>query len=100
MPSSTQTTAWPEGVIARYLTVGGATVDLTHRLTANNPPEPFATLATCPGCLASEEFSHYRMVWGLTSRYEKHLPELADSDARDWAQAHAEKCRALPAPTT
>ncbi|MFD4220430.1 hypothetical protein [Streptomyces griseus] len=91
---STQT-AWPTGVIARYLTVGGATVDLTHRLTVHNPPKPFATLASCAGCPATEEVSHYRTNWGS----EEHNPEAADADARIWAQSHAETCRALPKPT-
>ncbi|MFF1282182.1 hypothetical protein [Streptomyces sp. NPDC058299] len=89
---------WPDGVIARYLTVGGAYVDLTHRLNVLTPPEPFATLAACTGCPASSEHNHYRLVWGLTAQHEKHHPDLADRDARDWAQAHAERCRALPRP--
>ncbi|MDX3336908.1 hypothetical protein [Streptomyces sp. ME02-6979.5a] len=90
---STQT-AWPTGVIARYLTVGGATVDLTHRLTVHTPPKPFATLASCAGCPATEEVSHYRSNWGE----EEHDPEAADADARIWAQSHAETCRAIPKP--
>jgi GMP synthase-like glutamine amidotransferase len=102
MPSTDQTAqpaAWPEGVVARYATVGGAHVNMTHRLTVHNPPEPFATLAACTGCPASEEVNHYRLVWGLTAQHEEHHPEAADRDAREWAQAHAEKCRALPRPT-
>ncbi|MEU5325631.1 hypothetical protein [Streptomyces parvus] len=90
---STQT-AWPTGVIARYLTVGGATVDLTHRLTVHNPPKPFATLASCAGCPATEEVSHYRTNWGDEDRD----PDAADEDARIWAQEHAETCRAIPKP--
>lgn len=92
-------TVWPEGVIARYLTVGGATVDLTYQLNVLTPPEPFATLATCNACTAASEHNHHRMVWGLASQYEEHHPEAADRDAREWAQAHAEKCRAMPMPT-
>jgi hypothetical protein len=102
---TTQTpTAWPEGVIARYLTVGGATVDVTHRHTLPPDPEPFATLATCTGCPASEERSHYRTYYNsggfLRDAKEEHEAEAADEQARAWAQAHAEKCRALPKPTT
>jgi hypothetical protein len=89
---------WPDGVIARYLTVGGATIDLTYQMNVLTPPEPYATLAACTACPASSEHNHHRLVWGMHSQYEKHLPELADNDARDWAQAHAEKCRALPRP--
>ncbi|WP_037868243.1 hypothetical protein [Streptomyces sp. NRRL S-813] len=92
-------TAWPEGVIARYLTVGGAHVDITYMCNALTPPEPYATLANCTGCPDSSEHSHYRMVWGLTAQREERVPEAADKDAREWAQAHAETCRALPRPT-
>ncbi|MFE1125886.1 hypothetical protein ACFW6R_04470 [Streptomyces albidoflavus] len=99
----TTQTPWPEGVIGRYLTVGGATVDLTHRLTVLNPPKPHASLATCTGCSATEERSHYRTYYPsggyLSDAVEEHEPDAADSVARDWAQAHAERCRALPKPT-
>ncbi|MGW3030213.1 hypothetical protein ACWDCB_03160 [Streptomyces sp. NPDC001178] len=93
-----QNTVWPEGVIARYLTVGGATVDLAYRLTVHKPPEPFATWADCTGCPASSEHSHYRLVRGLYADREEHDQAAADEEARAWAQAHAERCRALPSP--
>ena len=103
MTTQTATAAWPEGVIARYITVGGATVDLTHRLTLPPDPEPFATLATCTGCPASEERSHYRTYYGaggfLRDAKEEHEAEAADADARAWAQSHAETCRAMPKPS-
>ncbi|GAA2218006.1 hypothetical protein ACFP3U_37070 [Kitasatospora misakiensis] len=93
----TTTTAWPEGVIARYLTVGGATVDLTHRLTVHKHPEPFATRASCSACPASNEFSHwFRSGW--SSDKEERDEEKANEHAREWAQSHAEVCRALPKP--
>ncbi|MFE2384481.1 hypothetical protein [Streptomyces misionensis] len=94
---SPATEPWPEGVIARYLTAAGATVDLTLRHT---PPEskPYATLADCNGCPAAEEFGHYRTVWGLYSEREEHNPNAAETDARKWAQRHASECRALPRP--
>jgi GMP synthase-like glutamine amidotransferase len=94
------TAPWPEGVIARYLTVGGATVDMTHQYNVLTPPEAYATLASCTGCPATSEHSHYRMVWGMTVQREEHHPGAADRDALVWAQAHAEKCRAMPKPTT
>lgn len=92
-------TTWPEGVTARYLTVGGATVDLTYLLNMLTPPEPFATLASCTGCPASKEISHWRLVRGTFSDREERAPDAADEQAREWAQAHAEVCRALPKPT-
>ncbi|MFI0905747.1 hypothetical protein ACH4TE_19775 [Streptomyces sioyaensis] len=94
--SSTQTT-WPEGVIARYLTVGTATVDMTTRLTRHNPPEPFAFLVACSGCPETKEISHYRLRSVLQS-WEEHDPAEAEEEAREFAQTHAEKCRAMPRP--
>lgn len=98
LAATSTTAAWPEGVIARYLTVGGATVDLTHRLTVVNPPEPFATLAACTACPAREEFSHWQLVRGMYADREEHAPDAADEQARTWAQAHADKCRAMLRP--
>lgn len=92
----TITTAWAKGVIARYLTVGGATVDITHFPESRS----LATVAACTGCPAAEEFSHYRTYYGPDGFLaEKHDPDPADARARTWAQSHAETCRALPTPT-
>ncbi|WP_318201068.1 hypothetical protein [Streptomyces sp. SCL15-4] len=80
MPASIQTdhaTVWPEGVIARYLTVVGATVDLTG--------EGYDTKGVCGGCAGTPYTDGYG---------SSHIDV-----ARRWAQAHAEKCRALPRPT-
>ncbi|WP_051698506.1 hypothetical protein [Streptomyces albus] len=68
---------WPEGVIARYLTVGGATVDVTD--TGESPE------AVCGGC---------PQTFTRNSRY---ISGSLDTVHR-WAQEHAEKCRALPRP--
>lgn len=68
----TQQTAWPEGVTARYLTIGGATVDLRPGQAVTG------ARAICGGCNES------------TTR--------GTNLTREWAQAHAEKCRALPKP--
>lgn len=98
-------TDWPEGVIARYLTVAGAvdptaTVDVTHRVTLPPEPEPYATLAACTGCPATKEVGHYRTYYPsggfLTEAKEEHEPDAADDEAREWAQEHASHCRALP----
>ncbi|MGV9275953.1 hypothetical protein [Streptomyces griseosporeus] len=63
--------AWPEGVVARYLTLVGATVDVR----ANGPHSRFE----CTGCpIDSGPWPH--------------------NMAHERAQAHAEKCRALPRP--
>ncbi|MFJ9740845.1 hypothetical protein [Streptomyces sp. NPDC101166] len=118
MPSTTQTTqpaTWPEGVIARYLTVGGAHVDITavsvERVEGESGIMPIGNglsvqlrpkniidvtvTARCQGCpdQASEQFE------GL---FPSAMSGLIDSCygryARAWAQSHAEKCRALPCP--
>lgn len=71
------TTAWPEGVIARYLTVAGATVDIT---SAPDAGSDYNCGLHCRGC-------GYRDGHHNTRDY-------ADS----WAQSHAETCRAMPNP--
>lgn len=101
--SAVETGTWPEGTVARYLTVGGATVDITHgdRYTPTDDgigQTRNLTLATCTGCLTPKEFSHWRLIKGMVADREERDPEAADRDAREWAQSHAEKCRALPKP--
>lgn len=95
--------AWPEGVIARYLTVAGATVDITEIERNERGGGVYVTAACCSGCPAAERFrwedgfyessSHWR---SLTD--EESLQRAGDK-AREWAQSHAETCRALPRPT-
>lgn len=63
---------WPDGVTARYLTVGGATVDLTG--TGER------TYVRCTGC------GFGKGLW------------WAEEYARERAQGHAETCRAMPRP--
>ncbi|MFF9271123.1 hypothetical protein EF919_18240 [Streptomyces sp. WAC02707] len=63
---------WPDGVTARYLTVGGATVDLTD--------DDGTTRLLCAGCGHGKNAAYY--------------PPAAHRKA----QAHAERCRALPRP--
>ncbi|MFI1728204.1 hypothetical protein ACH40E_02975 [Streptomyces acidicola] len=66
---------WPEGVIARYLTIAGATIDL--RRPSNDSG---ALHGECGGC-------------------DDYFGANADSIVKPRAQAHAERCRALPRPT-
>lgn len=75
VPETIQQTAWPEGVIARYLTVSGATVDLR----AERSDGAYIDSGDCTGC-------GFHIDWGPL-KY-----------ARQKAQAHAETCRALPRP--
>lgn len=66
---------WPEGVIARYLTVGGALIDILD----NEDAARWRYDTKCTGCPYKNAFTS------------------EDAAHRD-AQAHAEKCRALPRP--
>lgn len=83
----TTATAWPEGVIARYLTVGGATVDLR--------PGSDSCESVCGGCDA-REFS--RGFTYINRAAPGTLRELAVRDAKEWSQEHASECRAMPKP--
>lgn len=84
---------WPEGVAARYLTVGGALVDLRHDSLYIYETEPNLTIAQCGGC----DDSHTEK-WAPHAFRSDSGSRGADSEAGTWAQAHAEKCRALPHP--
>jgi hypothetical protein len=74
MSEQPATEPWPEGVIARYLNLVGATIDVT-----GNGTHVYARCTACP-------FGH--------------TPGLSWQEARahELAQGHAEKCRALPRP--
>ncbi|RDV48189.1 MULTISPECIES: hypothetical protein [unclassified Streptomyces] len=73
------TPAWPENVIARYLTVGGATVDLTN--------DPHWHCLACPGTSRGQYTGPFGDPFTLTEIHKQ-------------AQSHAETCRALPKPVT
>ncbi|MCX4750937.1 hypothetical protein OG455_41385 [Kitasatospora sp. NBC_01287] len=76
------TTTWPDGVIARYLTVGGATVDIEDI-------DPDRVTAWCfSPCGSTRTFLGPHL-------YEQDQPIR---DAKAWSQAHAETCRARPRP--
>jgi hypothetical protein len=101
MPASAQT-AWPEVVIARYLNLGGATVDVTE----TGPRDSrllHSTVAACSGCPASDrsawEDGHYDCSGTFHPMPREASVRRAEYAAREWAQAHAEKCRAMPRPT-
>ncbi|MFI6854513.1 hypothetical protein [Streptomyces sp. NPDC050416] len=106
MPSSTQTTQssafaepWPEGVIARYLTVAGASLareDLAVDITYSTKSGLITN--TCAGCGSTEhtntDGSFADSPEAEQARVEQWLPQ-----AKRDAQSHAETCRALPRPT-
>ncbi|MEU4256288.1 hypothetical protein AB0B42_00590 [Streptomyces fradiae] len=98
------TTAWPKGVIARYLTVAGSALgrdDLTvdvETVTTVDYDDPYATRSTCRACAARDErdYDQYRNYRDYGA--EAVRARASQDDARSWAQAHAETCRALPRP--
>ncbi|MFD7615789.1 hypothetical protein [Streptomyces sp. NPDC059802] len=93
MTTQTKTTTWPEGVIARYLTVGGAIVDVTYA-----PADDLR--AACQGerCPWRDgevtEVSYNDSAEDIDRKIDAALPPLQQN-----AQQHAETCRALPKPT-
>ncbi|MGI5422964.1 hypothetical protein [Actinomadura luteofluorescens] len=89
MSATTQpaVTAWPDGVIARYVTVGGATVDITEIDRNERGGGVYETVATCTGCPTGRERFHWEQG-----------KDKADGEARAWAQQHASECRAVPKP--
>ncbi|BBC35260.1 hypothetical protein SGFS_065540 [Streptomyces graminofaciens] len=78
-PPSPRTEPWPEGVEARYLTVGGATVDIT------DDRAPHWRCTACTGTSVGEYTGPFGTPFTLDAIHEQ-------------AQGHAEKCRALPRP--
>lgn len=94
MTTQNVTIAWPEGVIARYLTIGGATVDIEHDTLYADDAKPNVSSAKCGGCPA-----YSNTEWASRADRFDNGSSWADSDARAWAQSHAETCRAMPKPT-
>jgi hypothetical protein len=102
---------WPDGVLARYLTLAGATVDIT---ATTEPDEPYVRqwpngtkgqpqecikltlLAECQGCKDNDESTYDGLFATVMGRI---LQSPYGRDAQRWAQGHAETCRALPRPT-
>jgi hypothetical protein len=106
MPSSASTAqhaAWPEGVVARYLSVGGAFVDVTERSGFHGRTEPTETHVMCGGCPATHTvdwgWDGYAAEFGQSQDSFDEGGKTSTPQAREWAQAHAEKCRAMPRPT-
>ncbi|MEU8892930.1 hypothetical protein [Streptomyces sp. NPDC048442] len=102
---------WPEEVVARYRTVGGATIDITqHRSeTYDNQPADrdawyfprlfvdVAYSAVCRGCQLANEWSPRQVD---EHDADLHFAQQARQyySPQAWAQPHAAVCRALPRP--
>lgn len=85
--------AWPDGVVARYLTVAGATVDITDASARDY------IIATCTGerCGWQERTGLDGYIYDTPEQTQARIEERLPENQRA-AQAHAETCRALPRP--
>ncbi len=88
-------------VIASYLTVGGATVDITHESGYTDRDRPTHTKATCSGCTTAKWVDWWTgSGWGRPGNAYDLVTATdrddATTEARNWAQSHAETCRAMP----
>ncbi|TSB26119.1 hypothetical protein [Streptomyces benahoarensis] len=91
-------------VIARYLTDAGKALSdpgLNVTVTEINHDERgggvYATFAQCTGCPDGEKFHWDDGLYGYGMTHEESVERAADR-ARDWAQGHAETCRAMTCP--
>ncbi|MEU9796419.1 hypothetical protein AB0E27_38675 [Streptomyces sparsogenes] len=97
-PRSTTTdqppTAWPEDVIARYLTAGGSTVDLSYD-TRSGTIAAVCTGELCGWADSTDTKGRFTDTPEQEQqRFQEWLPV-----AKKYANDHAEKCRAMPRPT-
>lgn len=93
---------WPAGVIARYPTRAAEitgdlslSVEIAEERNAERP-EYYGYRARCRGCHDSTFYDRDR-----TARIRgRELVTAFDAEllAREWAQSHAETCRAVPRP--
>ncbi|MFE2412332.1 hypothetical protein ACFXDE_28690 [Kitasatospora sp. NPDC059408] len=100
--STVWTAAWPENVLARYLTVGGAQIDLTSvrfrtRFLPKGRPyvgdtyhEVDGFTWKCNGCGTTGSVGVYGDPYLPNERQDAHLD----------ANAHANECRSMPKPTS
>ncbi|MFI0900527.1 hypothetical protein [Streptomyces sp. NPDC020983] len=91
---------WPAGVVARYPTAGGATVDLSMYLVVELSDDPIGVIAACTGCAARCVGHYYRslVVEGAPCGTESREPAVVLAEVRDWAQDHAATCETDPVP--
>lgn len=86
-----QRTSWPEDVIARYLTVANATVDIAYADGTVN--------ATCTGERCPWEYREQTEVYYFDPDEERNRKVSAVLPVvQRHAQGHADECRAMPRP--
>ncbi|MDH6141029.1 hypothetical protein P3T35_003042 [Kitasatospora sp. GP30] len=100
-------TTQTEAMTAQYLTAGGATVDITVRISHDYVAEESGLdwidinhQAACTGCgAAAQAYSDYGT--DDTEQARREATDLTSPKGRDikqWAQSHAATCRAMPRP--
>lgn len=90
---------WPEGVIARYLTVGGATADVIDVVTDSVGFEKHVLSARCTGEACPWEVGELGMrVYYVGPDDDPHQYRADRYNMQAQAQRHAEKCRAMSRP--
>lgn len=82
-------TPWPAGTLARFLTAGYGTVDVSR------VEGTVYSVAVCSGCLETRKA--YRTSEGCLGG-RSFAVERNESVAKTWAQDHADRCRAMPKP--
>ncbi|MFF8697351.1 hypothetical protein ACF08W_34645 [Streptomyces sp. NPDC015144] len=91
---SVERTAEPPPVLARYLTVAGAPVAIRSIGCDASGDAVSVTVAECGGCPAAEYWPWADSYWADPAGEDEDL--WSETEARTWAQTHAETCRALP----
>lgn len=100
MPENSEPAKPPAGLVARYAAVGGGVVEVVERSGYFGRTEPTETHAACSACPAARTIE-----WGWSAWNEQADIPQEDFDesgrrstpqVREWAQEHAEKCRAMP----
>jgi hypothetical protein len=115
--TTTQTT-WPDDALARYLTAGQATVDITLDTTTSgrcdtggctrswdaldgHPTYEITLTATCTGTGCHDPHGPTDTLETCTQRKSADLQAHGiPRRLRAWAQDHAQHCRAMPHPTS
>jgi hypothetical protein len=80
---------WADGTLARYLTVGGATVDIIDMQAIDQ------LVYHCTGC---DWNGHRNLMKNIDDTPKQIAERIAEQlpEVRRLSQAHAEKCRAMP----
>ncbi|MER7761329.1 hypothetical protein [Streptomyces sp. NPDC097619] len=93
------TTGFPK-LIARYLTVGTATVEVAETGPRDDNGFGRDTVSTCTGCRTVEtdrwNTTSYSFSGEPIHRSVTEAATNAEARSRQWAQRHAESCRAMP----